>query len=134
MKLFSGLKKKKESNENKEAFFKWVDLTLNCEIPNNTKAFCFNLYEDMDNKWSIELIGASKYDKENDDWACEETFATRNNPFVITKESDWNEIRELFINWLKEYLDCGNMANVLKQYEAVGIGFVDGDLTILLER
>ena len=133
MKLFSDFKKQKESNENMESFFKWVDSALNCEIPNNTKAFCFNLYEDTDSKWSIELIGASKYDKENDDWACEETFATRKNPFVITKESDWNEIRELFTRWLKEYLDCGNMAYVLKQYEAIGIGFVDGDLTILYE-
>ena len=33
------------------------------------KSIIFNLYEDTDNKWSIELVGTFSFNKDNDDWA-----------------------------------------------------------------
>lgn len=39
-------------------------------------------------------------------------------------------IETFFIGLVKEYLADGKYAYKLKQYQAVGIGFVDGDLHI----
>ena len=40
----------------------------------------------------------------------------------------------VFIDLLNEYLSFGKYAGSLKKYQAIGIGFVDGDLHILYER
>ena len=61
-------------------------------------------------------------------------FSTRDNPFVIEQEGVWQTIEEIFKEWVKDYLGNGAYAGKLKEYEAVGIGFVDGDLTILFKR
>ena len=42
--------------DNKD-FFVWLDSILKDELNNEVKAINFNLYEDADNKWSIELVG-----------------------------------------------------------------------------
>lgn len=122
------------NNTYDKEFFKWLDSILKLELPNEIKAINFNLYKDINNKWSIELIGSSSFNENDPDWACDEVFTTRENPFVITKESKWNEIETLFTNLVNKYLESGKYCNKLKQYEAIGIGFVDGDLNILYKK
>ena len=39
------------------------------ELSSEIKAIIFNLYEDTDNKWSIELVGTFSFNTDNDDWA-----------------------------------------------------------------
>ena len=90
--------------------------------------------EDTDNKWSVELVGTFSFDKDNDDWACDEVFTTRDHPFVIECESDWKLVETFFIGLVNEYLSSGKYAGKLKEYQAIGIGFVDGDLQILYAR
>ena len=70
----------------------WLDKALSVTLPDGIEAFCFNIYEDGGNTFSIELIGTGSFDKGNSDWACDEVFTNRN---------------------------------------AVGVGFVDGELVII---
>lgn len=119
---------------NKDDFIIWLDKILEEELPKGIKAICFNLYENANNKWSIEFVGASSFDEEDQDWACDEVFTTRDNPFVIEKESDWNIILDLFTNKINDYLKNGKHSDKLKNYLAIGIGFVDGDLDILYKK
>ncbi|MGI6696258.1 MAG: hypothetical protein ACOX6O_08525 [Christensenellales bacterium] len=130
MGLFVRFKK----NEDDKAFSEWLDIILKADLSNEIVAINFNLYEDTDNKWSIELIGTSMFDENDEDWACCEVFSTRNHPFVIVRESNWKEIETLFTDWVINYLATGKYSDKLKQYQAVGIGFVDGDLQILYKR
>jgi hypothetical protein len=109
-------------------------LILKNELNSEIKAINFNLYEDTDNKWSVELVGTFSFDKDNDDWACDEVFTTRDQPFVIECESDWELVETFFISLVNEYLSSGKYAGKLKEYQAIGIGFVDGDLQILYAR
>ena len=92
MKLFNIFKKKKNvSNVVKKEFAyskitifeEWLDDILKDELPSEVKAISFVIYEDIDNKWSIELGGAKNYDKNNDDWPCDFNlvYITRNNTF-----------------------------------------------------
>ena len=76
------------------------------------------------------MVGTFSFDKDNDDWTCDEVFTTRDHPFVIECESDWKLVETFFIGLVNEYLSSGK----LKEYQAIGIGFVDGDLQILYAR
>lgn len=129
MKLFDRLKPKRNKD-----FFEWLDAILKNELSGDIKAINFNLYEDAGNKWSIELVGTASFDKDDDDWACDEVFTTRDDPFVVKSKNDWKSMEEFFIGLVNEYLSAGKYADKLKEYQAIGIGFVDGDLHILYER
>ena len=113
----------------------WLDSILNQEIPEAVVAFCFNLYEDGDNQWSMELVGTEEFDAEDEDWACEEVtdFGSREDNMVWNSSKEWEEIFEQMSIELKRYLENGQYADKLKSKEGVGIGFVDGDIEILYQ-
>ena len=112
-------------------FEAWLDAALEAGVPDGIAAYNFNLYEDDDNLWSIELIGASRFDEEDPDWACDEVFTNREEPLSWSAETDWEEVLETMTQYVEKYLVEGKYADVLKDTEAVGIGFVDGDITIV---
>lgn len=130
MRLFDKIK----LNKGKKGFFVWLDSVLKSDFSGEVKAINFNLYEDTDNKWSIEFVGTFSFDRDNEDWACDEVFATRDNPFVIECENNWKSMETFFIGLVNEYLSSGKYASKLKEYQAVGIGFVDGNLHVLYEK
>ena len=113
---------------------KWLDGVLkNAEIPKETRAFNFNLYEDGDSNWSVEIVATASFDRDDEDWACDETdnFGTRDNPFCWQEETEWSAVLSKMQSVLTEYLENGRYAGVLKEYTGVGVGFVDGDIEIL---
>lgn len=52
----------------------WINSVLEQDIPPETAAFCFNLYEDEGNTWSMELVGTQQFDLDDSDWACKFSF------------------------------------------------------------
>lgn len=118
----------------------WLDDVLedisDTGIPNAVIAFGFNLYDNGDDNWSMELIGTSEFDTDEEDWLCNEVtdFATRDNPFQWCKKAEWEEILNDVTCLLKRYLDSGKHADVLKAKSGVGVGFVDGNINILCSR
>ena len=106
----------------------------NEHFSDNIVAINFNLYEDENDKWSIELVGTSSFDENDDDWACDEVFTTRDNPYVLEMKSDWKSIQGIFIDKINNDLDKGKYAEKLKHYKAVAIGCVDGDLSIIYKK
>lgn len=115
----------------------WLDDVLEdvlkTGIPSEVTAFGFNLYDDGDNHWSMELIGTSEFDRDNEDWLCNEVtdFDTRNAPFQWNQKAEWVEILNDITGILKEYIKSGKYADVLKAKSGIGVGFVDGDIEIL---
>ena len=115
---------------------KWLNHALNQAVSDEVKAFCFNLYDDGNGKWSMELIGASSFDLDDPDWPCDEVtdFNTRENPFVWSSSSNWDGALKEMMRTVREYLQAGKYANLLKSRSGVGIGFVDGDIEILFHK
>ena len=111
----------------------WLNNILGQDIPSSVVALNFNLYEDEDSKWSMELVGTASFDLEDEDWCCDEIFdfGTRTNPLTWKEEKEWNDILTQIQTILKRYLQQGKYSDVLKQYQGVGMGFVDGDIEIL---
>ena len=119
-----------------ENFEKWLDGALEMEIPDEAVALNFNIYEDGDDWWAVELVACDRFDVLDQDWACDEIadFGTRDNPFSWQEEADWSDIQEQMNTALRSYLEDGRFADVLKDYEAVGCGFIDGNIHILYIR
>lgn len=114
----------------------WLDGVLTQEIPEEVAAFNFNLYEDKRCSWAIELVDTGSFDEEDEDWACDEVedFGTRENPLTWRKDAEWEEVLEEIASVLKQYLNTGMYAEVLKAGEGIGVGFVDGDIEILYTK
>ena len=116
-----------------ETFEKWLNDTLEQQLPDSIRAFCFNLYDDGDNCWSVELVGCSRFDDSDPDWACDEVFDNRDEPFAWEEEADMDHIFAGVKVMILQYLTDGAHADVLKSYEGLGMGFVDGDMELLLK-
>lgn len=122
--------------EIKNKIFNWIDAILKNPLPDGIVAFNFNLYEGVDS-FHIQLIGASQYSKDDEDWATNELYTTGENIFVIPRNicgQEWQKGLSFLKNIIEEYLNKGNYKGILKRTNAVGIGFVDGDIEILYEK
>lgn len=97
----------------------------------DAKAFNFNIYENKKD-FSVEFVATSSFDPDDEDWACDEIYASRNdnNEFYFDA-SDWESAEEKVQELITEYLKNGEYSHKLKSVQAVACGFVDGDLTIL---
>ncbi|MCR4796659.1 MAG: hypothetical protein K5898_16085 [Ruminococcus sp.] len=123
-----------------EEFARWLDdLLENNDMPEETKAFCFNLYEesDEDHIYGAQLIAAGEFDPDDKDgdWACEEVWSSEENIFTVdTSDEDdtgWSHALELFKEMVEEYLKNGKYSEIIKGAKGVAIGFVDGELELL---
>lgn len=114
-----------------EVFSAWLDETLAQELPEDIVAFNFNLYEDDDNTWSVELVGTGSFDPVSEDWAGDEVFTNRETPLCWTSEKSWEDILEDVISQIRTYLSQGQYRDILRSTIALGVGFVDGDIVLL---
>jgi hypothetical protein len=122
-----------------KTIFKNFSIWLNNILENNdfsdVIAFNFNLYEGEDS-FQVQLIGTDSFDENDDDWACDEVF-TSENLFIIQRSitgQKWDEGLAYIKKIVEEYLKSSSSSKVLKEKDAVAIGFVDGDLEVLLKN
>ena len=117
-------------------FERWLDKVLKKPLPSETVAVNFNLYEleerNGESCWSVELIGAEEFDEEDSDWACDEIFASER--FDWKEAAEWDEVLSKVTEQIRAYLENGKYAERLKAYQAVAVGFVDGDLNIVYQK
>ncbi len=117
-----------------ETFETWLNKYLISDISPEVKAMNFNLYEsDEEDEFDVQLIGAPRYDHNDPDWACTAVFSTGEDLCPI-KASDWEDCLKLVMEYIQKYLSYGTYAKKMKNLQAVTVGFVDGDLEIILEN
>lgn len=119
-----------------EQFAKWLDNLLeNNDMPDETAAYNFNIYDEEDETYGVQLIAAGEFSEDDDDWACEEVWSSEEDIFYIdhSDEEDADSARGLeYISGLvTDYLASGNYARILLASKAVGCGFIDGDIELL---
>lgn len=118
-----------------EDFSKWLEGNLE-QLPSDVVAVNFNLYEGADQTYDIQLIGTDTFNEEDEDWVCEEIFTTGENVFLLPKTNsieNWEDGLSFIRKMVEKYLENGKYANILKGLQAVGIGFVDGDIELLYQ-
>jgi len=115
----------------------WIDDALAAVAVSDVAAFNFNIYEEVD-AFSVELIGASSFDEEDSDWACDDILDLNVQRFRVPRQaagSEWRCALAKVHEWLVAYLASGGIGAVrLKESEAVAVGFVDGDLELVWRK
>lgn len=114
-----------------DTFEKWIDDSLSTELSEEIVAFCFNLYEDGENEWSVEIVGTNSFDKNDPDWACSEIFDNRDNLLGWECEETYEDVLSTIKSFLKRYMKQGKYQTLLLSKKGIGVGFVDGDLELL---
>ena len=117
-----------------EQLEQWLNDALSQQLPLGIAGFNFNLYDDGDNDWSLELVGCDRFDKNDADWACEEIFDTRDETFTWNEAVSQEEILAECRLMLMLYLENGKYADKRKAADGLGIGFVDDDLELLYAK
>jgi hypothetical protein len=119
-------------------FEKWLSKLLENDMPDNTAAYNFNIYEEEDETYGVQLIASDEFSEEDDDWACSEIWSSEEEIFYIDhsdeKDADRERGLEFISQLISDYLEKGEKADKLKAVKAVGAGFVDGDLKILYKE
>lgn len=116
-----------------EEIEEWLDILKLETVPEGIVAYNFNLY-DGDETYDIQLIGSDEFDENDPDWACSELYSSEEDICYIELNdeiSDWEVAQKKFTECIKEYLDKGKYADILKSAKAIGIGFVDGDIDLI---
>lgn len=97
-------------------------------------AYNFNLYQ-HDGSFAIQLIGATRFDSDDPSWPCDEAFSSGEDLFEIPHEidgSDWQDGLATAKQLIMNYAHSGAQREKLKVAQGVGVGFVDGDIDLLL--
>lgn len=137
-KMSFGIKKKAEINSGEFShakFTAWLNEILKNPLPENAKGINFNLYEEeQENTFGLQFVATSSFDLNDDDWACDEVFSSNENMYYFTNENGWEQTLKEVENNVKTYLEKEEYSSVLKKYDGIGLGFVDGDLIIVYKK
>lgn len=117
-------------NKAKTSIKDWIlEVDKTEKIPADIIAFSFNLYE----PYSIELVGSTWFDKENEDWACDEDYEPQQRTcpnFTTPDDSQWEDVLEIVTKILEELSSELSETQIFKR-KHIATGFVDGDLVII---
>lgn len=119
----------KEFNSNtlKTVIKDWlIEIDKTDKLPTDIIALSFNLFE----PFGLELVGSTWYDKEDEDWACEEAFIPTQRicpNFYVSENFGWEKVLEIVTQILKELVFELSSIKLLK-VKHIAVGFVDGDL------
>lgn len=115
-------------------FEDWLNKILDENAHIEGVAINFNLYEEEDMNWSIQLVSVSEFNEDDFDWCCEEIFTSGEDLFSWQQNAEWEEILDISCDMIHKYLMNGKYSEELKKYRAVSVGFVDGDLEIIYKQ
>ncbi len=117
-----------------ERFSKWIEKIESENLPSEKiKALNFGIYETPADTYMMYLMGAEKFDENDEDWACEIDYEPKYKYLDLDdsklNESDWEYVLDYMVNLISNYLkqnDC-----FLNKIENITTGFNDGNLTRL---
>lgn len=97
-----------------DEFAKWLDRILDENMPLPGVAINFNIYEEVDLHWSIQLISSTYFDEEDEDWNCYEEFTTGEDLYEWQQGVGWEKILDISCEMIRKYLTEGNMLRNLR--------------------
>ncbi|MBR1592702.1 MAG: hypothetical protein IJ666_06810 [Ruminococcus sp.] len=117
-------------------FESWIDYLLETNnMPEDTRAYCFNLYDEGENIYSLQIVAANSYSDTDSDWPCDQVWSSGEDIFSIDISDEDTKDRqhayEIFKDIIAEYLLNGKYRNLLTSYLALAMGYIDGELEII---
>lgn len=131
-----GVKTIMEDYQVQQPFYNWISDVLR-DIPDETIAFVFNIYEEED-VYLVDISGTTEYDADNENWTESINWDSGEEMFIIPKEKfegDWEEIHDLIAESLETLIDEETeLSDTICDSKVVAVGFIDGDLEIVWQE
>ena len=114
-------------------FNNWLKrINENEKIDSSIIAFNFGIFESPEG-YKIYLIGAKKYDENDEDWATYEDYSPKEKYFPLeintTDGKDWEEVLKISTDLVTQYVNSDDYKNsIFKNAKAITTGFDEGDL------
>lgn len=108
----------------------WLSkICIEQDVSNDIVAYCFNLYETIDG-YGIYLSGASSYDEDCDDWACDPSWQSE---YMELNGGDyqgmsWQTFLEIIANAVRVCISSTETLANYFQGKIITVGFEDGNL------
>ena len=117
-------------------FNAWVDRLLLEFGSTPVVAYNFNLYE-HEAEFAMQLVGTNSFHLTDEDWACDETFSSGEDLFYLPHTvfgDQWQTGLETANSLVKNYLQHGKHAALMKSTRGVGVGFVNGNIDLVYRK
>ena len=109
----------------------WLDDILSKPLPENAEGLYFCLDEGTEDGFGIDMFFTSRFDANDDDWACDDIANPGDFTVSTNGQCEWEDILKFAKRLMKKYLREGNKRDVIKTLKGAGTGFADGDVDIL---
>lgn len=118
-------------------FEDWVDTALEACPFEDAEGIAFNIYQDVYDRFSLEVVATFAFDEEGGDWSCDEIWASRDDcvDFVLSSsfsDDAFEEAKGLIEKYLAN--DKAKYSKALKSTQGIGVGFVDGDFEVIYKN
>jgi hypothetical protein len=124
-----------------KTFHNWLEEGFEIEPPIEVMGFSFNLDEsayEEGYEFGVELIGAERFDLDDEDWACGEIWEPKKRKIFIPisySGETWEECLEKMKTLVIKTINSDkSFVEKLKSREGIGIGFVDGSLEVIWRK
>lgn len=114
----------------KEILKDWLfKLYIEQDVAKSIVAYCFNLFE-VESGYGFYLSGASSYDEDDDDWACDPCYQSgylelKGDGF---QDMEWQSFLDNMVNAVRECISSTESFASFFNGKIVTVGFEDGDL------
>lgn len=121
-----------------EQFRTWLESALRT-VPVSVRAFAFNLNESSGDQapFSVEVTGATSFDTDDEDWACDEVWEAMPRSLAIPatfSSRSWETCLENIKALVLKTVQDERAGNILRTREAIAVGFVEGDLVLVWRK
>tara|TARA_R110000850_G_scaffold210671_3_gene336664 strand:+ start:980 stop:1837 length:858 start_codon:yes stop_codon:yes gene_type:complete len=131
-KFGSAFKTEIDKDEIKQRISFWINRINDKEvIPKSIKAFNFRIIK-TESDYQIHLVGTNNHDSENDDWACEEYFKSKESYLNLGAGSKkWNglEIQSIVKTGIEQFIETQiSPITFVHRADFMTTGFDNGEL------
>lgn len=122
----------------------WLEKSVVEASTGHVRAFCFNLYDrhihrgEVLKPYTLELVGSAQFDENDPDWPSQKNFEPTPRSIELPNDFShlgWEACLEKCKDAIEQYLALDLPGTkILKSVEAVGLGFVDGDLQLIWKK
>ena len=118
----------------KKQFNKWFDEEMQ-KVKGEALAYCVIIYEEGGDTYSVDLVACDEYDASDEDWACGDgiyaSHCGEETLLYFDVKGGWEECLTQVGGLIENYIEQGKYGEKLKDSQAVGYGFADGDIEII---
>ena len=113
----------------------WIKTIIATEHPSKKIiGYYFGIFELESKQYNLYLIGSEEFDKEHDDWACNDDFEPKEKYLSLPQYDnlEWEKVLDNIVTELCEFSKTDiYKSSFFSKAQGVAVGFDDGNLYLI---